>query len=203
MKGIDNTKKKVFRWRPEMIERLIGCLHQYKTAMAYKNLDFDADKPIQYKELRLKMAALFEDEDVSLFGAVNPLLPPEDFDLQPTEEQNETKAAIKESRELISRGTKRIMEKVKELRQNFSKAVVSGTRSGSGKIVFEFYDKLCAIWGGSANTEKLSFGVSGEDFESNDKEDKEYGLHPFECEDDELIRLDGGESESALQDRKS
>ena len=66
--------------------------------------------------------------------------------------------------------------------------------------MFEFYDKLCAIWGGSANTEKLSFGVSGEDFESNDKEDKEYGLHPFECEDDELIRLDGGESESALQD---
>ena len=196
----DTRKKPYFRWRPEMIENLICCLHQYKTAMAYKNLDFDADKPIQYKELRLKMAALFEDEDASLFGAVNPLLPPEDFDCQPPDEQNEIKAAIKESKELIARGTKRIMEKVKEIRQNFSKAVVSGTRSGSGKIVYEFYDRLCAIWGGSPNIEKLSFGLSGEDFESNDKQDKDYELNQFESDDDELIRQDGGENESTSQE---
>eukprot|EP00794_Sanderia_malayensis_P005023 gene5023-5681_t len=52
------NKKASVRWKPEMMEQLITCLHQYKTAMSYKNLDFDADKPIQYKELRLKMASL-------------------------------------------------------------------------------------------------------------------------------------------------
>lgn len=110
-----------------MIETLIDGLYLYKTEMAYKNLDFDANKLIQYKELHLKMAALFEDEDVSFFGAVNPLLLPEDFDSHPNSEQNDIKAAVKESKELIARGSKRIMEKVKEIRQNFSKAVVSGT----------------------------------------------------------------------------
>ena len=49
------------------------------------------------------------------------------------------------------------MEKVKEIRQSFAKAVVSGNRSESGKIVYEFYDKLVLIWGGSANTEPTSY----------------------------------------------
>eukprot|EP00794_Sanderia_malayensis_P011557 gene11557-12747_t len=87
------NKKASFRWKPEMIEQLITCLHQYKTAMSYKNLDFDADKPIQYKELRLKMATLFENENVSLFGSVNPLLPPENFDSLPKDEQSKPNVA--------------------------------------------------------------------------------------------------------------
>ena len=59
----------------------------------------------------------------------------------------------------MRRGRNRIIEKVKEIRQNFSKAVTIGTRSGSGKIVYEFVDKLVTIWGGSVNTKPLQFGV--------------------------------------------
>ena len=51
------------------------------------------------------------------------------------------------------------MEKIKELRQGFSNAVISGTRSGSGKLVMEFYDTMVQIWGGSPATEPLPFGV--------------------------------------------
>ena len=65
------------------------------------------------------------------------------------------------------------MEKVKEIRQSFSKATVSGSRSGSGKIVYEFYDKLVLLWGGSASTSSLAYGVSGDDFE----EDENRGCH--------------------------
>ncbi len=178
-----NEKKQSFRWKPDMIENLIDCLNQYKAAMSYKSLDFDADKPIQYKELRLKMASLYEEEDISLFGAPNPYIFPEDFDSLPDEDKNKVKAVMKESKDLTVRGTKRIMEKVKEIRQNFSKAVVSGTRSGSGKIVFEYYDRLCEIWGGSANTDKLSFGVCGDDFESDHEEDKGTGIDDSVCAD--------------------
>ena len=35
-----------------MIESLLDSLLDYKTCMSYMNLDFDADKSIQYKELR-------------------------------------------------------------------------------------------------------------------------------------------------------
>ena len=141
--------------------------------MSYRNLDFDADKPIHYKELRYKMALKYEDEDISLFGGARPFLLPDDFDSLPSEEKSEVKVSAKKAKELTNRGVKRIMEKVKEIRQNFSKAVVSGTRGGSGKIVFEYYDKLCQIWGGSANVEKLSFGVSGEDFDLDNQSDHE------------------------------
>ena len=36
---------------------------------------------------------------------------------------------------LITKGQTRVIEKIKEIRQSFSKAVISGTRNGSGKIV--------------------------------------------------------------------
>ena len=65
---------------------------------------------------------------------------------------------------MIRKGHVRIEEKIKDIRQNFSKAVVAGTRSGSGKIVFERYDKLVQIWGGSASTEPLSFEVDVDSF---------------------------------------
>ena len=51
---------------------------------------------------------------------------------------------------------------MKDIRQNFAKAVTSGTRSVSGKIVFEFYDELVRIWGGYPSTEPLAFGTDAE-----------------------------------------
>lgn len=76
------------------------------------------------------------------------------------------------------------MKKVKEIRQNFSKAVVSGSRSGSGKIVYEFYDKRITLWGSSARTEPLSYGVGGVDL----VEDTETTGGPLE--DEEVQSLD-------------
>ena len=52
-----------------------------------------------------------------------------------------------------------MQEKIKEIRQNFSHAAMEGSRSGSGKIVFEHYDLLVQIYEGSALVEPLPFGV--------------------------------------------
>ena len=61
---------------------------------------------------------------------------------------------------MFKKGKNRVIEKTKEIRQLFSKAVVSGSRSGSGKIVFEYYNTLVRIWGGSATSQPLLFGIS-------------------------------------------
>ena len=63
---------------------------------------------------------------------------PDDVYELPKDKQASAKDRVKESKEFIVKGTKRVMEKVNEIRQNFSKAVLAGKRSGSGKIVFEF-----------------------------------------------------------------
>ena len=65
----------------------------------------------------------------------------------------------KSEKALIKKGYSRVMEKIKELRQKFSHAVTTGSRSGPGKLVMEFYDVMIKIWRGSPSTEPLSFGV--------------------------------------------
>ena len=134
--------------------------------MIYRGLDFDGDKPRMYKELRESMAEVYQDVDVKIFGPVNVT----DFNenTKSNADQNKNIETIwKVEKELMIRGRNRIIEKVKGIRQNFSKAVTTGTRSGSGKIVYEFFDKLVTIWGGSANTKPLQFGVQSGDYANN------------------------------------
>ena len=68
------------------------------------------------------------------------------------------------------RGKSRIQEKTKEIRQTLSKAAVLGSRGGSGKLVFEHCKKLVSIWGGSANIEPLSFGISSGELDDEHQE---------------------------------
>ena len=42
--------------------------------------------------------------------------------------------------------------KVKEVRQDYRKAVASGRRSGCGKLICENWDTLKTLWGGSPAT---------------------------------------------------
>ena len=154
------AKKKYFHWNTDMVENLINQLSSYKSSMEYRSLDFDADKPAQYKYLKTEMAKLYAEQDEELFGPVSLTLPSENIDEMNDEEREQLKKQEAHERELINKGYNRVVEKVKEVRQNFSKAVVQGTRSGCGKFVYEFYDKLITIWGGSANTEPLPYGVS-------------------------------------------
>ena len=77
--------------------------------MSYKGIDFDRDKPIQYKELRSLMANIYE-QDVSLFGPVSIVPLPDDFDELPKDKQASAEDRVKESKELIVKGTKRVME---------------------------------------------------------------------------------------------
>lgn len=77
---------KRFRWETDTVRQLIDCLLEYKSKMAYRNLDFDADKQIQYQELRVDMAKLHEDDE-SIFGPVAAFKLPDDFKTRSKEEQ--------------------------------------------------------------------------------------------------------------------
>ena len=56
---------------------------------------------------------------------------------------------------------------MKDIRQNFSNAITTRTRSESGKIVYGFLDKLVTIWGGSADTKPPHFEVQISDYTNN------------------------------------
>ena len=61
----------------------------------------------------------------------------------------EEQSDIKVSKDVIA--NKWVVEKVKEIRQNYSKAVVLGWRSRSGKTIYEHYEKLVQILGSTPN----------------------------------------------------
>jgi hypothetical protein len=153
------SKEKRFRWdKDEKVNNLIRCLANYKSQLEFNNCDFNADKVKQYEEVRVAMAKIYH-KDPSQFGPVSvlssPLIGVSDALL--TEEQKREKVKLKkqqdEDKKFIKRGYQRIHEKLKDIRQNFSIAITSGRRSGSGKVVLEFYDELVQIWGGSPATE--------------------------------------------------
>lgn len=143
--------KKGFRFSNEMIENLVTHLLEYKVKCEYNNIDFDADKPAQYTKIREEMAKYYIDDE-DLFG-------PDNLAKIAENSTKEEKKIYNAKLKLVNRGYQRIREKIKDLRQGFSKAVLNGTRSGSGKMVYDHYDKLKQIWGGCPNTEPLSTGI--------------------------------------------
>lgn len=89
-------------------------LHDYKVLCEFRGIDFDADKTVQYEWLRKEMAKRHE-ENQSYFGPV--ALPdklPEFFD---EKERKDYEQQLKEEKRQISRGHKRVLEKVKQIRQ--------------------------------------------------------------------------------------
>ena len=94
-KTTSNLKRKNFRWDNDMVQYLINSLLECKRLMTYKDLGFDADKPTQHKELPIKMASIYENQDQSLFGRVKAEALPEDLENLDTKEKALAKAAVK------------------------------------------------------------------------------------------------------------
>lgn len=86
------------------------------------------------------------EHDVSMFRSVWLLPSYRTIDTLSKEEKAKAKSGVKDSKALITKGQKRVMEKVKEIRKMFSKAAFSGSWSGSRKFVYEFYVQLITSW---------------------------------------------------------
>ena len=171
-----------FRWdKEDKVHNLIKCLASYKVVCMYEGKDFNADKPKLYKVLRKEMARIYQDEP-SYFGPVS--ADPFCFKSKDAMNENELleEKRISQQRKidkaLIKRGYTRVQEKHKEIRQKFSEAVTSVRRSGSGKIILEFYDQLVQIWGGSPATEPLSAGICTQDINSVNVDDQREAQNP-------------------------
>ena len=82
--------------------------------MSYRNVDFNSDKPLQYAKLRKRMSEKYED----YFGKQDEIVISGDTT---TEEKADTKSVNNN----IKKGYQRVMEKVKDIRQNYSNAVTS------------------------------------------------------------------------------
>ena len=150
-----------FQWSSEMVEQLIIIIKDYKTQMDYKNIDFNADVVALYSNVREQMASVFDQE---FFGPID--VPDAPKEKMTKEKEKAFNAEVSMAKSQIKKGCNRIKEKIRAIRKAYNKAVINGTRSGSGKVVQEHYDQLAEIWKGSPATEKLRFGISSNSCES-------------------------------------
>ena len=116
---------------------------------------FQIDIPIMYSELKKMMAELYASVNVQFFGPVATTIIDSKENLW-QEYITNIKQTIKNRKNMINKGKSRLNEKVKDMKQNDSKVVINGTRSGSGRIVYEHYNKLVSIWDGSVNTKFIT-----------------------------------------------
>ena len=142
----------------------------HKSICEFNATDFNADKIKLYEQIRQMMAAKYGTE--GYFGPPVKTGPEKNVKDMSKEEYKAYKKNHDKEIEMIRTGYNRIKEKVKNVRQDFSKAVVSGTRSGSGKIVLAYYNDLKTIWGGSPSTEALTFGVESQSFHSQSEDNE-------------------------------
>ena len=162
-KKANKTPKKKWKWSDDMINDLIDALKNYKSVSEYNSIDFNADKVKLYEEVR-KLMAVSHRESFGLAMATAPAKPTKDMSKS---EYDHYKKNYDREMDEIKIGYKRVKEKIKSIRQDYSKAVTTGRRSGSGKVVLEFYDDLSMLWGGSPATEPLPFGLDSQSINNN------------------------------------
>ena len=119
-----------------MVDDLLHALGEFKANMEYRNVDFNTEKAKQYESVRRAMARKYYFGDVDLFEPQETTAIPEDFQ---ESQRKELVEKVKSEIALIKKGYSSVMEKIEELRQQFSNAVKTGSRSGSGKLVMELF----------------------------------------------------------------
>ena len=116
--------------RDGFTENLVNTLHDSKTKMNFWGSNFDNNF-----EIRNVIPAIYGKEDTSLFGVLKSRifdLNEKDIESLSEEEIKKIKIDVTEHNSDISRYRNRVPQEIKYIRQNFSKAAVSGTRSGNG-----------------------------------------------------------------------
>ena len=194
----NESSKERLQWKTgDKTANLIQCLANYKSQMEFSNSDFNADKVKQYEAIRKAMAIIYNDNP-SYFGP--PEITPMTEEAKGNEEEKyRIERQQKVDRAVIKKAYNRVQEKLKEIRQHFSTAVTTGSRSGSGKIGLEHFEELKLIWGGSPATKPLSVGISS-DMVNNDTTNSS-----TECvlETEEAYDADWYDNSLALQDADS
>ena len=106
----------------------------------------------------------------------------------------EHKIKVLSEKRLLKMGYERIKEKAKAIRQAYRKAVTEGRRSGRGKLVYDNWDKLKTLWGGSPAVTTLTNSISSFESYSQDSE----GEAKKEAEPEETLPNDFNANTSSI-----
>ena len=186
---METAKTKRWTWTDDMIEVLLHNISAYKSTKEYEGIDFESDLVQYYGDIRKMMAETHPEED---FGLAEVMV--QNTDTMTKSELLMYKRKIERLEKLRKEGYKRIKNKIKELRRGYKKAIDSGTRSGSGRLIQENFEILKEIWSGCPAVTSLASSLSSMQSSSNEQHDPyETQSQSYEQTGDESVS-DGRES---------
>ena len=128
-----------WKWTDGKLDALFSCLYDYKIQKDFDGRDMESNLIQMYEDIRKMMAIKFSGAN---FG-------PETITVTPCDISERGRARLQRDiaieKKKLKFGYNRINYRVTRLRQNFKKAVVDGTQSGSGRLMLENWDHLISI----------------------------------------------------------
>ncbi len=79
--------------------------------------------------------------------------------------------SLQSKKKHIKAGYRGIKSRIKIIRQNFKKAVIAGTRSGSGKMIIQNWDELVMIWGSCPSVKRMDGPVMTQTTDETESDD--------------------------------
>ena len=149
------SKAERWKWNDEKSEYFLDALKAFKRQKLGEGLEWDSDKVVLFENIRVTLAAEWPDD----FGKPETTQPDKPMEDMTKDEYKKYAEIVKEDKEMIRIGYKRIANKFKALKQSYGKDCKDGLRSGAGQLTAKFWHDCHELWGGSAGTEALDFGI--------------------------------------------
>ena len=129
--------------------------------MGYKGKGFDSDRAQKQENLRFEMAKKYSSDKRDYFGPDESEASEiyKDHKILTHEERKTKKNEMEVSEAGVKAGFNQVLEKNKRIRQQTPNTLISGTRSGSEKIVLKYFDLLKEIYSEASSTTEMPSSV--------------------------------------------
>ena len=150
-----SKRKDRWTWNEEKTDAFLFAVKNYKRQKLGEGFEWDSDKVVLLEYVRKKLGERWPAE----FGRSEAPIPDKPFQDMTKEEYKEFTEVATRVKEVISVGYRRVYNKYKTLKRTYIKDCKDGLRSGSGQLTKKYWHECHELWGGSASTEPLNFGI--------------------------------------------
>ena len=150
-----SKRKDRWTWNEEKTDAFLFAVKNYKRQKLGEGFEWDSDKVVLLEYVRKKLGERWPAD----FGRSEAPIPDKPFQDMTKEEYKEFTEVATRVKEVISVGYRRVYNKYKTLKRTYIKDCKDGLKSGSGQLTKKYWHECHELWGGSASTEPLNFGI--------------------------------------------
>ena len=142
-------------WDQEKTDAFLVELKNYKRQKLGEGFEWDSDKVAMLESVRKNLGERWTDD----FGKSDASVTEKPIQDMTKEEYQKYTVNLKKEKEAIAIGYRRVSNKYKTLKRTYVKDSKDGLRSGAGQLTKKYWHECHELWGGSAGTEPLGFGL--------------------------------------------